>query len=59
MDRLLGNEAIHGQRLEIDGRLSAGWLDGIGTLLIVVDGSPVTADQKWQLEQINLKFLRL
>jgi hypothetical protein len=49
MDRLVGNEAIHGKRLEIDGRLAAGGLDGIRTLLMGVDGSPVTADQKWQL----------
>jgi hypothetical protein len=49
MDRLLGNEAIHGKRREIYGRLADGWLDGIGVLLVVVDWSPVTADQKWQL----------
>jgi hypothetical protein len=49
MDRLPGNKAIHAKRMEIDGRLAAGWLDGIGTLLIVVDWSPVTTDQKWQL----------
>jgi hypothetical protein len=34
---------------EIYGRLAQDWLEGIRTLLIVVDGSPVTADQKWQL----------
>jgi hypothetical protein len=54
MDRLLGNEAIHGKRMEIDGRLAAGWLDGIGTLLMEVDGSPVTADQKWQLLRASI-----
>jgi hypothetical protein len=48
MDRLLGNKAIHGKRKEICGRLANGWLDGIGVLLRVADGSPITADQKWQ-----------
>jgi hypothetical protein len=49
MDRLLGNEAIHCRRSGIYASLAHTWLNETGPLLIVVDGSDVTADQKWQL----------
>jgi hypothetical protein len=49
MDRLLGNDAIHGKRLEVYGRLAEDWLSGIGLLLVVVDWSDVTADQQWHV----------
>lgn len=49
MDRWLGNEAIHSRRFEIYGSLAHSWLNETGPLLIVIDWSDVTADQKWQL----------
>lgn len=49
MDRLLGNVAIHGKRAEIYGALAARWLNGIDNVLIVVDWSDITTDQRWQL----------
>lgn len=49
MDRLLGNNAIHEKRAEIYGALAAHWLCDVGCLLIVVDWSALTVDQRWHL----------
>lgn len=49
IDRLLGNAAIYGARMSIYQAVAAHWLTGIRQLLIVVDWSDVTPDQKWHL----------
>lgn len=49
MDRLLGSPRIHRHRLPIYRALAARWLDGVNTLLIVVDWSDMTEDQRWHL----------
>lgn len=49
MDRLLGNDAIHGERAMIYGALARGWLRQLEHVLVVVDWSDVTADQRWHL----------
>ena len=54
MDRLLGNDAIHAKRLEVYGRLARHWLNDLGQLLIVVDWSPLTEDQQWQLLRASI-----
>jgi DDE family transposase len=48
VDRLLGNAALHAVRQRLYAALAAHWLSGIGQLLIVIDWSDLTADQKWQ-----------
>jgi hypothetical protein len=49
MDRLLGNRHLGAQRQEVYRALSRCWLADLPRLLIVVDWSPLTADQQWQL----------
>lgn len=49
IDRLLGNEALHGARATIYQGIAAQWLAGITPLLVVVDWSDATADQRWHL----------
>lgn len=49
MDRLLGSPQIHRQRIPIYRALSTHWLEGMHTLLIVVDWSDMTEDQCWHL----------
>lgn len=49
VDRLLGNGALHQMRGEIYRRLAQGWLAPLTRVLIVVDWSDVTPDQRWQL----------
>lgn len=47
VDRLLGNTAVHGEREAIYGALAAQWLTGLPRVVVVVDWSDVTADQRW------------
>lgn len=49
VDRLLGNKALQGARLGLYAALAKRWLDGIKQVLIVVDWSDLTADQRWHL----------
>lgn len=49
MDRLLGSQPIHQHRFLVYRALAAHWLEGMNTLLIVVDWSDMTEDQNWHL----------
>lgn len=49
VDRLLGNRALWASRWALYRALAERWLGGLRQFLIVVDWSPVSADQKWQL----------
>ena len=46
-DRLLGNAALHAARAELYGALAARWLNGVRQVLLVVDWSDLTPDQRW------------
>lgn len=49
IDRLLGNASLHGARAKIYRELAAQWLTGIDRVLVVVDWSDATTDQRWHL----------
>jgi hypothetical protein len=49
VDRLLGNGALHAARVEVYRHLAQYWLKDVSHLLIVVDWSDLTRDQRWQL----------
>ena len=49
IDRLLGNDALHGARQDIYRQVAAQWLTQVGQLLVVIDWSDVTPDQRWHL----------
>lgn len=49
MDRLLGNEAIHARRGEIYAALAQRWLHDLEHVVVVVDWSDLTDDQRWHL----------
>ena len=50
IDRLLGNKSLHAARATIYHEVAEQWLDGgIEQVLVVVDWSDVTADQRWHL----------
>lgn len=49
IDRLLGNSALHAARQEIYLGVAAQWLAGIDQVLVVVDWSDTTPDQRWHL----------
>ena len=49
MDRLLGNTSLHQKRITIYHSLASQWLTGITPLLVVVDWSDATVDQRWHL----------
>lgn len=49
VDRLLGNTALHAGRGVLYGEVAQRWLAGVTQLLVVVDWSDVTADQRWHL----------
>ena len=48
VDRLLGNRALHKQRPELYAALARRWLAGLRTVMLVVDWSDATRDQRWQ-----------
>jgi len=47
VDRLLGNTALHAARAELYAALAARWLSGVRQVLLVVDWSDLTPDQRW------------
>ena len=47
VNRLLGNVALHAVRAELYAALAARWLSGVGQLLLVIDWSDLTPDQRW------------
>ena len=49
VDRLLGNKALHSSRVGLYAELARRWLSGIKQVLVVVDWSDLTADQRWHL----------
>lgn len=49
IDRLLGNPLLHEARMEIYREVAAQWLAGISQVLVVVDWSDATTDQRWHL----------
>lgn len=49
VDRLLGNAHLHSEWAAVYGALSRHWLADLPQVLLVVDWSPLTADQQWQL----------
>ncbi len=49
VDRLLGNTQLEQQRWEIYRALARRWLKGVSQVLVVVDWSDLTRDQRWQL----------
>lgn len=46
-DRLLGNASLHRERAALYGALAHGWLSGLPRVLLVVDWSDLTPDQRW------------
>lgn len=54
IDRLLGNETLHGARESIYREIVAQWLNGIDHLLVVIDWSDATTDQRWHLLRASI-----
>lgn len=54
IDRLLGNESLHGARAEIYREVATQWLAGIDQVLMVVDWSDATTDQRWHLLRASI-----
>jgi hypothetical protein len=49
IDRLLGNTSLHDARLEIYRKLATSWLTGLTNVLVLIDWSDATTDQRWHL----------
>ena len=49
VDRLLGNSGLHLARCELYRCVAQRWLHGMPQLLVVVDWSDLSRDQRWQL----------
>jgi hypothetical protein len=49
IDRMLGNFSLYRARQEVYRQVAAQWLEGIEQILVVVDWSDATLDQKWHL----------
>ena len=49
VDRLLGSVSLHARRHALYCDVAQRWLAGVTQLLVVVDWSDVTADQRWHL----------
>lgn len=47
VDRLLSNGALHAVRTELYAAVAARWLTGVRQLLLVVDWSDLSPDQRW------------
>lgn len=47
VDRLLGNAVLHAARESLYAALAARWLTGVRQVLLVIDWSDLTADQRW------------
>lgn len=54
MDRLLGNSQLYAERMALYAVVAQWLLSKIATPLIIVDWSPLTADQQWQLLRASL-----
>lgn len=54
VDRLLGNSEVHARRCALYGEVAQRWLAGVAQLLVVVDWSDVTADQRWHLLRASI-----
>jgi hypothetical protein len=48
VDRLLGNAALHKARPDLYGAVAQRWLAGLPQVLLVVDWSDLSHDQRWQ-----------
>jgi hypothetical protein len=48
IDRLLGSVAVQSARFELYAALASRWLSGLEHVLLVVDWSDLTPDQRWQ-----------
>jgi len=48
VDRLLGNAGLQREREALYGELSRQWLTGLAQVLLVMDWSDLTHDQRWQ-----------
>ncbi|MBV8136912.1 MAG: IS4 family transposase [Deltaproteobacteria bacterium] len=48
VDRLLGSAGMQSERHRLYAMLAARWLSGVAQVLLVVDWSDLTADQRWQ-----------
>jgi hypothetical protein len=48
IDRLLGNTSLHDARLELYRKLAASWLTGLTNVLVLIDWSDATTDQRWR-----------
>jgi hypothetical protein len=51
---LLGNVGLHAVRCELYAALAARWLSGVRQLLLVVDWSDLTADQRWHWLRVSV-----
>jgi hypothetical protein len=49
MDRLIGNAHLSGERMALYGAMTQWLLKSLPMPLILIDGSPLTDDQSWQL----------
>jgi hypothetical protein len=54
IDRLLGNASLHSARLEIYRKLAARWLSGLDNVLVLIDWSDATTDQRWHLLRASI-----
>ena len=48
VDRVLGNGALHDQRDELYRQVSGLWLKDVARILVVIDWSDLSRDQRWQ-----------
>jgi len=48
VDRVLGNAGLQASRASLYAALAAHWLSGLSQVLLVVDWSDLTRDQRWQ-----------
>lgn len=54
IDRLLGNASLHSARLDIYRKLAARWLSGLDNVLVLIDWSDATTDQRWHLLRASI-----
>jgi hypothetical protein len=54
IDRLLGNASLPSARLDIYRKLAALWLSGLDNVLVLIDGSDATTDQRWHLLRASI-----
>ena len=54
VDRLLGNHSLYSARAAIYRQVADYWLAGIGEVLVVIDWSDATTDQRWHLLRASI-----